>query len=125
MIALKENIRTSQENLYKCFFGMFPDVRTFSDTLTAVANGYGALVLDNTRPNSSVAECVSWYKGKPISELPPFEIGLPELRTPLPAPPIEQVTRIQHQAGQSKGSIDTVIQLSSNKTPHHERHASF
>lgn len=65
IFALKENIISNREKLWKFFFGMFEKYQDFSSTMDTLTSDYGAMVLDN-RVNSTVLEdCVFWYSCDP------------------------------------------------------------
>ena len=73
VFALKENIISSREKLWKFFFGMFQDFRDFNKTFTACTEGYDCMVLDNTIKSNNITDCVFWYRAEP--SLPRFKLG--------------------------------------------------
>jgi len=73
VFALKENIISSREKLWKYFFGMFQDFRDFNKVMNSCTQGYECIVLDNTVRSNEVADCIYWYQANP--DLPDFRLG--------------------------------------------------
>ena len=73
VFALKENIISSREKLWKYFFGMFQDFRDFNKVMNSCTQGYECIVLDNTVRSNEVADCIYWYQANP--NLPDFRLG--------------------------------------------------
>lgn len=65
LFILRENIIDNQKKLWKYFFGMFPTLVGFQQTLNACTENYECLVLDNTCKSNSIEDCVYWYKATP------------------------------------------------------------
>jgi hypothetical protein len=76
VFILRDNVRQNRENLYKCFFGVFPNYDTFSTVMDSCTENYECLVLDNTSKSNKIEDCVFWYKA-PIRK--GFKIGSPRL----------------------------------------------
>jgi hypothetical protein len=76
VFVLRENILQNRERLYKNFFGIFPSLDAFNQTLDATTNDYECLVLDNTSRSNSIEDCVFWYKARVRND---FRMGSPAL----------------------------------------------
>ena len=74
VFVLRDNVRQNRENLYKCFFGVFPTFDMFSQVMDACTENYECLVLDNTSKSNKITDCVFWYKA-PIRR--GFRVGAP------------------------------------------------
>jgi len=75
VFALRDNVRQNRENLFKAFFGVFPNYDTFSQVMDSCTENYECLVLDNTSKSNKITDCVFWYKA-PIRKN--FRVGSPE-----------------------------------------------
>lgn len=73
VFALKENIISNREKLWKFFFGMFDNYSDFNKVMNTCTSGYDALVLDNTKRSNDVSECVFWYSAD--SSRADFQVG--------------------------------------------------
>lgn len=62
VFVLRENILSNQEKLFKHFFGVFPNLNSFVQTMNACTENYGCLVLDNTSISNKIEDCVFHYK---------------------------------------------------------------
>jgi energy-coupling factor transporter ATP-binding protein EcfA2 len=62
VFALKENIISSREKLWKYFFGMFQDFRDFNKVMNSCTEGYECIVVDNTTRSNEVSDCIYWYQ---------------------------------------------------------------
>ena len=62
VFALRDNVRQNRENLYKAFFGVFPNFDTFCQVMDSCTENYECLVLDNTSKSNRITDCVFWYK---------------------------------------------------------------
>jgi len=62
VFVLRENVRQNRENLYKCFFGIFPTFDMFCTVMDSCTENYECLVLDNTKTSNRIEDCVYWYK---------------------------------------------------------------
>tara|TARA_Y100000591_G_C21787297_1_gene674534 strand:+ start:459 stop:1376 length:918 start_codon:yes stop_codon:yes gene_type:complete len=62
VFVLRENIIANQEKLWKHFFGVFPNVHSFIQTMNACTQDFGILVLDNTSTSNKIEDCVFHYK---------------------------------------------------------------
>jgi len=65
VFALKENISSNREKLWKYFFGMFENLSDFNRVMNVCTAGYDAIVLDNTKRSNEVVDCVYWYRADP------------------------------------------------------------
>jgi hypothetical protein len=74
VFALRDNVRQNRENLYKAFFGVFPNFDQFCQVMDACTENYECLVLDNTSKSNKITDCVFWYKA-PIRRN--FHVGGP------------------------------------------------
>ena len=74
LFALRENIHSNKQKLWKYFFGMFNKYEEFNRVMDKCTENYSALVLDNTCAKSNqVTDCIFWYKADPT--LPGFKMG--------------------------------------------------
>lgn len=73
VFALREPQRAYRENLYKNFFGIFPNYDEFSAAFDACTENYGCIVVDSTAKTNAVEDSVFWYRGS--SNPPPFILG--------------------------------------------------
>lgn len=68
----------SLEHVYKEYASIdFPTFADFQAVQMKVTENYGELVIDNTDPNLRGKERFKRYRGKPIEELPLFEMCCP------------------------------------------------
>ena len=75
VFALRENIISNREKLWKFFFGMFEDYKDFAVVMNQCTAGHDCLVLDNTVKSTRVEDCVYWYRADP--DIPEFQMGAP------------------------------------------------
>lgn len=75
VVALRENIVSNRERLYKYFFGIFPNYEDFSRVFDACTANFECLVIDNTVNSNNVEDCIFWYKAN--HEIPPFRLCSP------------------------------------------------
>jgi energy-coupling factor transporter ATP-binding protein EcfA2 len=73
VFALKENIISSREKLWKYFFGMFADFRDFNKVMNSCTEGYECIVVDNTKRSNEVSDCIYWYQAS--TTLPSYRLG--------------------------------------------------
>lgn len=73
VFALKENILTNKQKLWKYFFGMFEKFEDFNKVMDRCTENYGVLVLDNTVPSNKIDDTVFWYRAQ--LDLPMFSMG--------------------------------------------------
>ena len=73
VFALKENILTNKQKLWKYFFGMFEKFEDFNKVMDRCTENDGVLVLDNTVPSNKIDDTVFWYRAE--LNLPPFTMG--------------------------------------------------
>lgn len=73
VFALKENIISSREKLWKFFFGMFQDFRDFNKVMNTCTEGYECIVVDNTVRSNDLTDCIFWYQAN--INTPNFQLG--------------------------------------------------
>ena len=69
VFALKEPILANRRKLHEAYFGQL-DFASFNACFEKATSDYGALVLNNTLPESDVEACWGWYRAS--LDLPPF-----------------------------------------------------
>lgn len=77
--ALRENIVSNRERLYKYFFGVFPKYDDFSRVFDACTADYECLVIDNTVQTNRISDCIFWYRAD--INIPPFRLCAPAFWT--------------------------------------------
>ena len=75
VFALRENIISNKNKLWKYFFGMFEKYDDFAKVMDKCTENHSCLVMDNTTGSCNVEECIFWYKAQ--LEVPEFKIGKP------------------------------------------------
>lgn len=75
VFALRENIVSNRERLYKFFFGLFPKYEDFARVFDACTANYECLVIDNTSTSNKIEDCIFWYKASP--DIPDFRLCAP------------------------------------------------
>tara|TARA_B110001450_G_C17656416_1_gene495458 strand:+ start:179 stop:1081 length:903 start_codon:yes stop_codon:yes gene_type:complete len=75
VFALRENIISNKNKLWKYFFGMFEKFDDFCKVMDKCTENHSAIVMDNTTGSCKVEECIFWYKAQ--FTLPEFKIGKP------------------------------------------------
>jgi hypothetical protein len=95
VFALRENILSNRERLYKYFFGIFPKYEDFSRVFDACTANYECLVIDNTVNSNDVEDCIFWYKAS--ADIPDFRMC---------APVYWELDRKRHVPGQSNMGND-------------------
>ena len=75
VFALRENIISNKQKLWKFFFGMFATYDDFSKVMDRCTEDYSCIVLDNTTCSNKIEDCIFWYRAD-ISP-PPYRIGKP------------------------------------------------
>lgn len=78
VFALKENILTNKQKLWKYFFGMFEKFDDFNKVMDRCTENFGVLVLDNTVPSNKIDDIVFHYRAE--LKLPPFQMGKEKFR---------------------------------------------
>ena len=73
LFVLKENIIANRQKIWKYFFGMFDKYAEFSLVMDKCTNNHECLVLDNTKPESEIANSIFYYKADP--NLESFRVG--------------------------------------------------
>lgn len=75
VFALRENIISNKNKLWKYFFGMFEKFDDFCKVMDKCTENHSCIVMDNTTGSCKVEECIFWYKAQ--LNLPEFKIGKP------------------------------------------------
>lgn len=75
VFCLKENIMSNKDRLFRHFFGCFPDLQTFSQTMDALTSNFGAMVLNNRSRSTKLEDQIFHYNADP--KLPPFQMCHP------------------------------------------------
>lgn len=75
VFALRENIISNKNKLWKYFFGMFEKYDDFARVMDKCTENHSCIVMDNTTGSCNVEECIFWYKA--TIDLPDFKIGKP------------------------------------------------
>lgn len=73
VFALRENTIANKKKLYEFFFGSFPSFKEFDRVFNKCTANYGALVIDKTKPASSINDSIFHYTAE--INLPKFDIG--------------------------------------------------
>ena len=73
IFALRENIISNKQKLWKYFFGMFEKYEDFAKVMDKCTENHSAIVMDNTTGSNQVEECIYWYKAQYV--LPEFQMG--------------------------------------------------
>ena len=74
VMALKENILSNKQRLWRYFFGMFETYDEFARVFDARTQNYECLVLDNTSPSTDFRDNVFWHKAE--LKLPPLSCAV-------------------------------------------------
>ena len=75
-LALRDNIHSSREKLWKNFFGFFATYGEFSKVMDACTENFEALTYaNNVSPTNNIEDSVFWYKANPTT--PAFRLGDP------------------------------------------------
>jgi len=74
VFALRENIISNRQRLWKYFFGMLGKYEDFARLMDACTENYTCLVLDNTVKSNKLEDCIFWYRAEP--SIPHFTIGI-------------------------------------------------
>lgn len=72
VFALQDTNHDQKEKLWKYFFGIFPDYKSFNTVFESCTEGYGALVMDTTVRSNKIDDCVFHYQANP--NLPKFRL---------------------------------------------------
>jgi len=76
VFALRENIISNKNKLWKYFFGMFEKYDDFAKVMDKCTENHSCIVMDNTTGSCNVEECIFWYKANINVE--DFKIGSPD-----------------------------------------------
>lgn len=73
-ITMRETIYSNRERLYKQYFGMFQNMKSFGLAMDACTENYSAMVSANNLTNSNnITDSVFWYRA--ALDKPPFILG--------------------------------------------------
>lgn len=61
VIALRDNVHSNREKLWKNFFGVIPTADAFHQIMQRCTAGYNAIVLDNTSRSANIDDCIFYY----------------------------------------------------------------
>lgn len=73
VFALRENIISNKQKLWKYFFGMFERFEDFNRVMDKCTEDHGCIMLDNTSKSNKVEDCIYWYKA--ALSPPEYKIG--------------------------------------------------
>jgi hypothetical protein len=76
VFALRENIISNKQKLWKYFFGMFETYNDFSKVMDKCTENFSALVLDNTAKSNNMEDCIFWYRAD--LNIGPYKMGKPK-----------------------------------------------
>lgn len=76
VFALRENIISNKNKLWKYFFGMFEKYDDFAKVMDKCTENHSCIVMDNTTGSCNVEECIFWYKAN--INIEDFKIGSPD-----------------------------------------------
>lgn len=72
IFALRDTNHDQKEKLWKYFFGIFPDYKSFNTVFEQCTEGYGCMVMDTTVRSNKIDDCVFHYQANP--NLPEFRL---------------------------------------------------
>lgn len=72
VFAMQDNQHDNKERLWKYFFGIFPDYKSFNTVFENCTNDFGCLVMDTTVRSNKIEDCIFWYRADP--NLPKFKL---------------------------------------------------
>jgi hypothetical protein len=72
VFALQDNNHDQKEKLWRYFFGVFPDFKSFNTVFEACTDGFGCLVMDTSVRSSKIEDCIFHYQANP--DLPSFRL---------------------------------------------------
>lgn len=75
IFALRENIISNKNKLWKYFFGMFEKYDDFARVMDKCTENHSAIVMDNTIGSTEPENCIFWYKAE--IDHPEFKMGKP------------------------------------------------
>lgn len=73
IFALRENIASNRQKLWKYFYGVFDKYDDFCKVMDRCTENYSALVMDNTTGSNKLEDCIFWYKAR--TDVPEFTMG--------------------------------------------------
>jgi molybdopterin-guanine dinucleotide biosynthesis protein len=72
IFAMQDTNHDQKEKLWKYFFGIFPDYKSFNTVFESCTEGFGCIVMDTTVRSNKIDDCVFHYKANP--NLPSFRL---------------------------------------------------
>lgn len=75
IFALRENIMSNKEKLWKFFFGVFPTFQQFNTVMDACTQNYECLVFNGKSTSTNIEDCIFWYKA--ARDIPDFSLCKP------------------------------------------------
>ena len=75
IFALRENIMSNKEKLWKFFFGVFPTFQQFNTVMDACTQNYECLVFNGKSTSTNIEDCIFWYKA--ATDIPEFSLCKP------------------------------------------------
>lgn len=72
VFAGRDGNLSQREKLWRNFFGIFPDYKSFSKVFDECTNNYGVMVYDATKRSTKIEDVVSWYVAS--TDLPAFRL---------------------------------------------------
>lgn len=73
VFATRDGNISQREKLWRNFFGVFPDYKSFSKVFDECTNDYSVLVYDASVQSTKIDDCVFWYTAS--TDLPDFRLG--------------------------------------------------
>jgi hypothetical protein len=68
IIALRDNVHSNREKLWRNFFGVVPNSDAFHQIFQSCTTGYNCIVLDNTSRSGNIEDCVFYYSADATPE---------------------------------------------------------
>lgn len=68
IIALRDNIHSNREKLWRNFFGVIPNSDMFHQVFQSCTTGYNCIVLDNTSRSANISDCIFYYSADATPE---------------------------------------------------------
>lgn len=75
VFLMKDNFKTTKENLFKYYAGIFPSQNDFNLTFDQVTQNFKALVIDRTETTNEINKCVFYFAATLFNELPKFRVS--------------------------------------------------
>jgi hypothetical protein len=62
VFIMRENNTANRKRLYENYAGVFPDFKSFCETMDEVTTDYGCMVINNGSKSNNIEDIVYWYK---------------------------------------------------------------